>query len=133
MNSPASNNKITTPCFRLGAWGDDEPNNTTTNLPFAFPECRDTSWDNDDDNDDNDSQSCDWSVASSGDDSSVYWDAKDEHNSVVRFSPDLVTDVRHYTKPCHEDCKNMYYTAHELQRMIDEFVRAGGTSLLSPA
>jgi hypothetical protein len=130
INAPTSHNKITAPCFRLGAWGDagatGEP---SLNLPFVFPES--TTWDNDDD----DSQSCDWSVASS-EDSSVYWDANakfENSESRVRFCPDLVSDVRHYTKPCHEDCKNMYYTAHELQRMIDDFVRAGGTTLLSPA
>lgn len=146
-----TNQQITSACFSLGAWQDEALSNNgdhDENLPFAFPECRDpTSWDDDDG-----SQSCEWSVASS--DTSVSWYDEDEENEedealskelddylnlclqkqyderprVVNFSD--TTHVQTFVKVSAEHHSDMYYTAHELQRMMDDFAAEGGTKLL---
>ena len=125
---------------------------------FSRSCCRDSNWDDDDDNDGDDDSEC-WSVASyqqsvecddaainvsEGDDDSVLAELDtylamntDELEDVVKNRPrkvnfchTLVSDVRYYERAAYEDYKNLYYTAHELQRMIDEYVAQGGTALL---
>lgn len=143
---------MTSPCFSLGAWRDEEKepqNRLFDGLPFAFPECQNTSWDQDNDDD---SQSCDWSVASS--DTSISWDHCEEENEEDEAlstelddylnlciqkqqdeRPRLVhfcdtTMVETFVKVAPEYHKDLYYTAHELQRMIDDFIAEGGSKLL---
>ena len=48
----------------------------------------------------------------------------------VYFCPEVVSNVSYYERAPLEDVKNLYYTAHELQKMIDDFVAQGGTKLL---
>ena len=149
-----SGHGMATLSFALGAWGTET--NGTAQItpvaneepPFSFPECHDTSWDDDDDDD---SQSCCWPVASS--ESSVAREEDTEEDEAlsaelnacialnvneqeeemnnrprkVSFRVDCA-DVRLYEPADHKDYKNLYYTAHELQRMIDE---QGGITLLA--
>lgn len=52
----------------------------------------------------------------------------DERPRMVKFSD--TTHVQTFVKVSAEHHSDMYYTAHELQRMIDDFVAEGGTKLL---
>lgn len=116
--------------------------------------------DDDDHDDDDDNNSECWSVASSqqsidcddaddnateADDDSVLVeldnylamntdDAQQQMENrprKVNFCHTLVTDVRYYERAEYKDYKDLYYTAHELQRIIDEFVAQGGRSPLA--
>jgi hypothetical protein len=151
---------ITAPSFSLGAWGDKTAKVAPDDGPtFVFSRscCRNPNRDDDDDNDGDDDSDC-WSVASSqrsikggddaanvseGDDDSVLAEVDDflamnpevedgvkNRPRKVNFCHTLVSDVRYYERAAYEDYKNLYYTAHELQRMIDENVAKGGRSLI---
>ena len=132
---------ITATSFKLDAWSAPSclPKNP---LPmeqkqFANAE-RPTSWYHT--SDDDDSQSCDWSVDSSEDDpivedanqkeniseeirfdfrlsQSLSFSENDECPCRVRFCSSI--RIRHYEKSDPEDMVHLYYSAHELQRMID--------------
>jgi hypothetical protein len=122
--------------------------------------CRDPDWDDDDDHDGDDDSDCwsvassqqsiecddaGDNASEAGDDDSVLAELDDylamtsheceqqqmeDRPRKVSFCHTLVTEVRYYERAAYEDYKNLYYTAHELQRMIDEFVAQGGRSLL---
>ena len=118
-------------------------------LPFALPETRDAAVVENDGDDD--SLSCDWSVASS--DTTVSWHGEEDSEELsteleeiyhslcmeedqrrgrkVTFCERLVTEVRHFVRPDPEMYNKLYYTTHELQRMADDFVKAGGSKLLA--
>lgn len=95
---------------------------------------------------DDDSQSCDWSIESSNtyrDDDC--WNNEDidenlsteldqyltisferhtiDNEKSIKFNENPVSAVFNFEKPSRECYKNMYYTVHELQMMIDEFAQ----------
>ncbi len=150
------------PSFQLSSWssGSSAEATTTTStttttahsrstktgisLPFANVD--DDTPDTDDDDDDDGSMSCDWSMESSFDD-----DDDDDENVVteapqreaekiledqprrVRFSDCIY--VRTFQKAATEDQPQLYYTAHELQKIIDEYIleQRHAAALICPA
>ena len=151
---------ITSASFALSAWGSSDHDTPAQAYGRpSFPECLDSpSWDEGDtDADEGDDQSESLSVSScenSGKcekmdydyniilteiDECLSWDPlsqpRDEVDNLlstrkVHFCPEVVSNVCYFERAASEDHKNMYYTAHELQRMIDDFVAQGGSSLL---
>ena len=151
---------ITTASFALAAWGSSSDSDKPTQEP-SFPEfISNENWDDGDtDADDEDDKSEYLSIAScqdSGeceymqdDDDATLFNEIDDYLSSdplslphderdprlvtrkVHFGPEVVSKVCYYERAALADHKNMYYTAHELQRMIDDFVAQGGRSLFS--
>mmetsp|Transcript_14207 Transcript_14207/g.21671 ORF Transcript_14207/g.21671 Transcript_14207/m.21671 type:complete len:194 (+) Transcript_14207:98-679(+) len=114
---------------------DYENQHTENNFPFWVEEAED-----------DDSQSCDWSIESSNtfrDDDCWNNEDIDENSSAeldqyltisferqtieneksIKFNENPVSAVFNFEKPSREYYKNMYYTVHELQMMIDEFAQ----------
>mmetsp|Transcript_2874 Transcript_2874/g.4273 ORF Transcript_2874/g.4273 Transcript_2874/m.4273 type:complete len:176 (+) Transcript_2874:117-644(+) len=96
---------------------------------------------------DDDSQSCEWSIESSNTFSDQgCWDDGDAEETVeldeyliipmerrtitckrvIKFDDDPVSAVYNYEKPAQQYYKNLYYTVHELQSMIDKYIQSGG-------
>merc|ERR1712232_1381991 len=123
---------------------------------FFFP-CWEEEENNNNDDDDGDSQSCNWSVQSSSCNEDYGWEEDDvdrmidqslsveldqylamsmeNYHSInrkrsIRFNENPVSTVHYFEKVSDEDCKNLHYTAHELQKMIDDFVENGSNNYL---
>ncbi len=149
---------ITTASFALAAWGSSSDNDKPTQAQ-SFPDfINHENWDDcDTDSEDEEDKSeclCDASCQDTGecvqmqDDDATIFDEIDDYLSLdplsqphderddrlptrkVHFGPEVVSKVCYYERAALEDHKNMYYTAHELQRIIDDFVAQGGRSLL---
>eukprot|EP00540_Astrosyne_radiata_P019548 CAMPEP_0116846786 /NCGR_PEP_ID=MMETSP0418-20121206/14042_1 /TAXON_ID=1158023 /ORGANISM="Astrosyne radiata, Strain 13vi08-1A" /LENGTH=164 /DNA_ID=CAMNT_0004478099 /DNA_START=164 /DNA_END=658 /DNA_ORIENTATION=- len=116
--------------FTLGAWGDR--NNKTEECARVRRGGEKNDEEDEDDEEDDCLRSCEWSldVDDVVDDDVMLWDEEmeDEDRRRVHFASE--TEVRTFERCTPEESCRMHYTAHELQKMMDHFIKRGGTKLL---